>query len=353
MRRVAQLLDVSLVNWSRDRDSISEARVTLYGAACSAQADVLAAIEPKRSEIVIYRGGDRVWEGPVWRVGWHSDRVEIYAHDIFQYILETPLTKAWDNRYIGPDSAPVSRPIEVTTRINDILQYEMQVWEDLDPEVNILPYLQIHHFANEAKTTAYTMPYEMTVGEHIQNLAHYSGIDYCCVGRALHVWDVSRPLGLIRPLTDNDFDDEVVVTSYGAEMTAQVIVIGEGGRYGKATEASPYYGPWTKILTAYNEEGTAAPTQAELNSQAKRNLSGRMPVPVEVRIPDNSGIRLDETLTINQLIPGTQVPLLATLNARQLSQLQRIDHMQVTENPAGEKVQVTLTPATKPDEDEV
>jgi hypothetical protein len=78
-----------------------------------------------------------------------------------------------------------------------------------------------------------------------------------------------------------------------------------------------------------------------------------MPVPVEVRIPDNSGIRLDETLTINQLIPGTQVPLLATLNARQLSQLQRIDHMQVTENPAGEKVQVTLTPATKPDEDEV
>lgn len=341
--RVAQLLDVSQVVWGRDRDGISEATIEISGSACSAQAGILAAVEPKRSELVLYRGADRVWEGPVWRVGWYADHVEINAHDVFQYVLETPLSQAYDNSY--PNTT------EVSTRVGTILAAEMPVWEALDPPANVLPHLQIHHFANEARTTAVTKPFEMSVGEHIQNLARTSGIDYTVVGRAIHVWDVSRSLGKTRILTEADFFSEVIVTAYGADMAASVYVVGQDGAYGEAHEPSPYYGPWTKILTVYNEEGTTAPTQSELNSQAQRNLSGRMPVPIEVRVPDNSGIRLDETLTIQHLVPGVQVPLLATLNARQVSQLQKIDHVQVTETPDGESIQVTLTPATKPDSD--
>jgi hypothetical protein len=356
--RVAQLLDVSSVKWERDRDGISEANIVIEGSACSAQADVLANIEPKRSEVVIFRGADRVWEGPVWRVAWHSDYVQINAHDIMAYITYTPLSIAYDNRYqdnIDPDTGdnlgPLTRPTEVTTRINNILQHEMQRWEALDPPVNILPYLQIHHFPNEARTTAYTQPFEMTAGEHIQHLVHYSGADYTVVGRAFHAWDVSRYLGRTRTLTEEDFYSEVIITAYGADMTSSVYVVASDGNYGHAESPSPYYGPWTMILTAYNEEGTEEPTQAELNSQAQRNLSGRIPVPVEVRIPDNSSIRLNETLTINDLIPGVQMPLLATLNARRMSQMQKLDHLVVTETANGETVQVIMTPATKPDDD--
>lgn len=179
MTRVAQLVDVSSVQWSRDRDSVSEATVRIEGSACSAQADILAAIEPKRSEMVIFRGSDRVWEGPVWRVGWHADWVEINAHDIFAYILGTPLSQAYSNAY--PNVA------RVTQRLAGILDYELTRWEALSPPVNIKPYLQIHDVADGPKTTSVTKPYEMTVGEHIQNLAHYSGIDFACVGRALHI----------------------------------------------------------------------------------------------------------------------------------------------------------------------
>jgi hypothetical protein len=106
------------------------------------------------------------------------------------------------------------------------------------------------------------------------------------------------------------------------------------------------------MFTVYDQDASAAPTQAELDSQAWRNVSGRNPVPVEVRVPDNTGIRLDETLTIHDLVPGVRVPLLATLNARKISQDQKLDRVVVTETGAGENVQVTLTPATKPDEDE-
>jgi len=105
------------------------------------------------------------------------------------------------------------------------------------------------------------------------------------------------------------------------------------------------------MYTIYNENGTAAPTQGELDSQARRNTSGRSPSPIEVRIPDNSTIFLSADVGINALVPGVQVPLRATLNARDLAQQQKIDSVTVTETADGENVQVTLTPATKPDSD--
>jgi hypothetical protein len=343
LRRVAQLLDVSEVKWTRDRDGVSEANIRLSGAACTAQADVLALIEPRRSEIVIFRGQDRVWEGPVWRVSWRSDSVEINARDVMAYVDGTALTQIYSSAYPNVEA--------VTARLERILQHELSVWEDLDPPANVLPHIRVHHHPNEARTSAVTDAFEMTVGEHIQSMGRTAGIDWTVVGRALNIWDTSRNLGRTRTMTENDFFGEIVVTAYGADMAAKVYVVGNKGMYGSAEAPSPYYGPWAMILTAYNEEGSTDPTQEELDSQAARNLNGRIPVPIEVRVPDNSGIRLDGSLTIHDLVPGVQVPLLATLNSRRMSQLQKIEYVIVTETSEGETVQVTLSPATKPDAD--
>lgn len=342
--RLAQLKDLSLVRWGRRRDEVSEANIRISGAACSEQAELLASIEPKRHELVIFRGEDRVWEGPVWRVAWGADEVEVYAHDVGAYLNGTPLTKKYSNAF--PNVQPVS------TRMEGIIEYEMLAWEVLDPPVNVLPYLVVHHYPNEAETTAVTLPYEMTVGEHLDALAHRSGIDFTTVGRAIHIWDTSRNLGRLRTWTEADFFGEVIITAYGADHTEIAYVVAEDGRYGKAGTASGYYGPWTKIFTVYNEEGTEGPSQSQLNSQAQRNIVGRTPVPVEVRVPDNSAVRLSHDLTINDLVCGVQVPLRATLNARKLSQLQKIDIVTVTETADDEKIQVTLSPANQPDTDE-
>ena len=344
MNRIAQISDLSLVRWGRRRDEVSEANIRLTGSACSDQADLLASIEPKRHELVIFRGTKRVWEGPIWRIAWGADTVEIFAHDVVSYLQATPLTKEYSNAY--PNVGLVS------TRIGDIITQEMLVWETIDPPANVLPYVVIHHYPNEAETTAITMPFEMTVGEHLDALAHRSGIDYTTVGRAIHIWDTSRSLGRLRTWTEADFFGQIIITAYGADHTEIAYVVAEDGRYGVAGSPSSYYGPWTKIFTVYNEEGTEGPTQAQLNSQAQRNIAGRTPVPVEVRVPDNSSVRLSHDLTIDDLVCGVQVPLRATLNARKLSQLQKIDIVTVTETASGEKVQVTLSPANRPDGDE-
>jgi hypothetical protein len=341
MTRVAQIVDVSTVHWTRDRDGVSEASVRIQGSACTAQADILASIEPKRHEMVIFRGNDRVWEGPVWRVGWHSDWVEIHAKDVFVYLLGTALTQQYSSAYPNVET--------VMARLERIIPHELAPWEALSPPANVLPYLQIHHNPTDPKTTSVTKPYEFTVGEHIQNLAHYSGIDFACVGRSLHIWDVDRHLGQTRLVTEADFlGSEVILTAYGSEHTQRAYVVADEGAYGEAhnPDNEDYYGPWTTIYAAYNEEGSDAPTQEELNSQAQRNLSGRTPVPVEVRVPDNSSIRLNDTLTINDLIPGVKIPVLATLNARRMSQDQKLDAVSVSEDGSGETIQITLVPAT-------
>jgi hypothetical protein len=364
-RRVAELVDLTLVRWGRVRDDISQAYVILQGGACAAQADILRNIEPKRSEMVIYRGTERVWEGPVNRIGWHSDWVEIDAHDIADYVFARPLSVEWDNSY-----GSVAGPTEVTTRLEQIINYEftnpfsyladdgvtpvvVPAWESLTTPANVQPHVVAHHFPNEARTSAKTSPFQMTVGEHLDNYARSGGIDYTVIGRALHIWDVSRPaMGQTQTLTEADFYGEIIVTAYGSDFAAIGFTVAQDGRFGGAGSTSDYYGPWAKIFTVFDEDNTDPPTQADLNSQARRNLFGRNPVPVEVRVPDNSGIRLSSGLTINDLVPGVYMPLLATLNARQMSQMQKLDHMTVEEGPEGETISVTLIPATRSDSDE-
>lgn len=359
--RIGELTDLAQVRWTRDRDAVSQADIVIAGDACAHQAEFLASLEPKRHELVIFRGQDRVWEGPIWHIGWEPGQVTINAHDVLEYIFWTPLTRTWSNAYPAIT--------ELTTRMETIIDFEMShdwvipreaptpdytvtAWENVSPPANVLPFLTIHHFPNEAKTSAVTTKFEMSVGEHLLYSARHGGIDFVTVGRAIHIWDTSRPIGATRLLTDADFlSGGAIVTAYGADHTVYGVVTSEEGKQGFAWSSASYYGPWTKIFSVYDQESSDEPTQAELNSQAQRNVSGRNPVPVEVRIPDNSGIRLDETLTIHDLVPGVRVPLLATLNARQISQDQKLDKVTVTETASGETVQVILTPATKPDDD--
>jgi len=356
--RIGEIRDMSMIRWVRDRDTISQGDITIVGDACEEQKEFLASIEPKRHELVIFRGTDRVWEGPVWHVGWEPGRVTINAHDVLEYLFWRPLTKQWSNAYPAVT--------EATTRLETIINYEMttdwvipgpplinvQAWENITPPANVLPFLTVHHTPNEAKTAAVTQKFEMSVGEHLQYTARHGGIDFCAIGRAIHIWDTSRQIGATRLLTDADFTAGAIVTAYGSEQTTFGVVTSNEGKQGFAASDPTYYGPWTKVFSVYNQESTDEPTQAELDSQAQRNVTGRNPVPVEVRIPDNTGIILDDTLTIQHLVPGVKVPLLATLNARTISQDQKLDKVTVTETPAGETIQVILTPATKPDSDE-
>lgn len=343
MTKIRQLTPPVQVTWQRVRDDISSASVTLASPECL---ESVADIEPGRHEMVVYRGDDRVWEGPVTLVRWERGAVTIEAKDVMFYT----------NRLISRQGLDNSYPNVVTTveRAVQLLTDELPRLEALDPPVNVLPYVYSLHHDDDARTTKKTIPYQMTVFEDIDDLAAKSGIDYTVVGRRIVIHDTHLPLSRTAVMSEADVDGDVVVTAYGNELATYAAVTGAEGMWGSAvasdevdpvTGEHPYYGIWEILDDAYDEEGdTTVPTQSELESQAQRNLSGRLPTPVTVRVPDGSSLASTSAITIDDLVPGVQVPLVATLAGRRFSQMQKLDKLEVTEDPSGEQIKVTLSP---------
>jgi hypothetical protein len=349
-RLIGSLGTLSRVRWERLRDDISQASVMIETRTvdCDTTLGLAAA---GRHELVIFRGNERVWEGPITHIAYTRNSVELSARDVGHYPYRAIMKSEYNNAY--------PRITTVTARMKRILESEMARFEALDPPVNFLPYLTVHEDPGNARTSAHTLAWEQTVYEHLDNFAARGGLDYTCVGRAMHLWDVHKPmLGVTAPVTEADFIGDVVITEYGMELATFSAITDGKGKAGWTGGIDPYYGLVEILDTAYDEatgeewdapDGTPGapepPSVAEMKSQAQRVLAGRNPTPIVVRVPDNSTLNPNGVLTIADLVPGVHIPLQANLPGRSLSQMQKLDRVTVEESANGETIQVVLSPA--------
>lgn len=345
-RMLGPLGKLSRVQWERIRDDVSSATIDI--AARHADCDkTLGLAATGRSELVVYRENERVWEGPVTHVTRQGNSVQIQARDVVHYVYRTIMKSEYNNAYPYIGTA--------TARMDRILRAELARMEAQDPPINVVPFLNVHEFADNAGTSAHTMPFEMTVFEHMDTLAARGGLDYTAVGRAINIWDVHHPIGHTATVSESDFLGDVIITEYGMELATYSAITDGKGRAGEAGGPDPFYGLVEILDTAFDEtngeewDAEAGPQEppsiAEMASQAARVLAGRNPTPVVVRVPDNSTLNPDGVLSISDLVPGTFVPLVANLPGRYLNQMQKLDKVTFEENPEGETIQVTLSPA--------
>lgn len=344
-RRVAELQDIDRVIWSRTRDDISTASVSLSAQSATSQAALLRELAGSigRYEMCIWRGDARVWEGPITLGTFHREGLVLQARDVMHYASRTIMHAGYDNSYPNETF--------VVERARLILATELARKEALETPINVVPYIVAHTMPTDATTASVTLPYQFTVFEHVDALAARNGIDYTVLGRAIHIWDTSQPaMGYTPTMTEADFLGEVFVSVYGMELGTIAAVTDGQGNYGVAGAIDDYYGEVERLDTAYDEDATSPTPTSELRSQAQRNLSGRNPTPIQVRIPDNSGLSLNGAFTIDMLVPGVYVPLRATLNLVEISQMQKLQSCTVTETEAGETIQVKLFPSSSEDQ---
>lgn len=345
-RQIGQLDPLQRVRWARKRDDISIATVniTTPGEEC---AQALAMAEAGRVELVVFRGKLRVWEGPVSRISYMGDSVEIEAKDVMYYVQRTIMHNEWDNRY--PNTS------KVLDRLQRIMPAELARKEALDPPANILPHIQYLYATSpgvtDSRTAAHTMPYEQTLFEHVDNYAARGGLDYTVIGRSILFFDVHQRIGQTAMVTGDDFIGDPVITQYGSELTTYVAMTDGKGHFGAYGGNDPYYGEWEVLHQAYDETAPQAnpadiPTVAEMRSQAQRAwLQGKVP-PLVVRVPDNTRLNPAGVLQISDLVPGVWIPLEAKLPGRTVSQMQKLDSMTVEETAGrGEEIKVILSPA--------
>lgn len=345
-RQIGALDPLTRVKWGRVRDDVSIGSVWIAtpGKEC---AQALAMAEAGRVELVVFRGGLRVWEGPVSRISYEGQGVEIEARDVMYYVSRTIMRAEYDNRF--PNTSTV------LARVKRIMDAELARKEALDPAVNILPHVQYISASSpgvtDARTAARTLKYETTLFNHIDSYAARGGLDYTVVGRRVLFFDVHERIGQTAMVTADDFIGNPIITQYGAELTTYVAMTDGKGNFGAAGGVDPYYGEWEILHQAYDETAPQAnpedvPTVAEMTSQAQRAWKqGRVP-PLVVRIPDNTRLNPDGVLQISDLVPGVWIPLQADLPGRTVSQMQKLDSMTVEETAAdGEQIKVILSPA--------
>lgn len=337
VNRLGELSDVSRVQWTRVRDDTSECSVTLAmpGKEC---ARVIADSEPGRHEVVIFRGEDRVWEGPMTLKVEAGSYVELGARDITHYMNRMIMRSEYDNSWPNIDS--------FLNRFQDIFDTELARFEALDPPLNVLPHIRYLHSEGEARTSRQTDAYQMYVFDHLDDSAVTGGIDYTVIGRSLMLFDTHALIGQTPVVGEADFTSELRVTSYGLEMATYAAVNNGQGDYATAGGEDSFYGLWEILDSAYDEENSETPTHAEMRSQAQRNLAGRLPTPVTLNVPANSRITPTSRLTIADLVPGVLVPVRLELPTRTFNQNQKIDRLTVTETAnGGEVIAVTMSPA--------
>ena len=88
--------NITSVTWERVRNDFSTAQVTI-AEPTKGCVDLLQQIAVNRHELVIWRGQDRVWEGPITLISRHADTFQIEARDVIHYLYRTVMHNAHDN----------------------------------------------------------------------------------------------------------------------------------------------------------------------------------------------------------------------------------------------------------------
>lgn len=362
-----EVTPTSIVQWGRVRDDLSKAVVTTtnFGVDCGA---LLGEIRSWMHELVIFRDGERVWEGPITRITYKVDSVQIEAHDVMAYVYRRIMRQGYNDSYKLVNG--------VQQGLKSIVDRAVIITQNAlapdDPEV--LPYLTPIRNDGDALQSRVVADYAKTAWEEIDDMAASAGLDYTTAGRRIIYWDTHRPIGKLVEMSDGDFSDPPVVTEYGMSLATYYAVTNNNGVWGAvaATEPAPtvldpdnrdpvpfkYYGLVELLVSAYGESAggadetlTASAKQAlvkTLTQQASRGIADRWPTPLVVRVPDNSTLSPEVNVSINHLIPGVWIPLSAQGTVRKVRQWQKLDSITVVQDDKGEKVQVVMSPA--PDE---
>lgn len=365
------------VQWGRKRDDIANCIIDTNGFdqdCCT----LLGNLQSWAHELVVYRDKERVFEGPITRITYTSENVQIEAKDVMAYLYRRVMRQGYNDTYRRVDLTPKTPPQPIgqpgggpytivgqNTVVDRALQITLNALAYQDP--NVLPYVTAIRNAGDATEQRNIPDYAKSAWEEIDDLAATAGLDYTTVGRRILYWDTHRTIGRLPEMRDGDFSDPVIVTEYGMNLSNWYVVTNNNGVAGIAVPAgldpdSPSewaqrYGPVEMVASAYGEqEGDVVETDAltpaelealvaSLSAQAIRGIANRWPVPVTVRVPDNSTLNPKLNLGINQLIPGVWVPLRATLTCRKLSQWQKLDSLDVEETNGQEFIRVTMSPA--------
>lgn len=318
------------------RDDMGQATVVVPVAQGSVQSKFLNSLRSVRHELVVFRNGVRVWEGPITRINYSPDFVIINASDVCWYLSRRALQQTYDW------STDTRSAVDA---VFDLLRDHYPV--EGDP-YNIGQYLLSVPTAEDARTAAVHYEFSKSVFEVLDTYAARGGLDYVVRGRRIVVADTNTRLMVLPKMSDQDFSGTIQVVEYGSQLATQWYVANNQGEYGSAradVQWVDYYGEIDKITNLEIEEGETSPSEAAMTSQAERALSSAYPAPLDLLVPANVRVLPETPVEFTDLMPGAWVPIESYSTPRKLKQWQRIDAVTVNWSDSNDDVNVSMSAA--------
>lgn len=336
-RRLFTVPGLAQIDWTRTLDGISKATIQCTPAAAAKQGldwrspgcgGLLANVHPWAHELVVYRDGERVWEGPVRRPSQNRSGVTIAASDVL----------GWTERRVV--SSARSGEVEVLAEAQDILTAAFSE----DP--NVLAYVTalepIGGTADPLVTTVDTKAAAGYYSAALQTLAN-AGLYYTVVGRRVVLWaDPTLILGTTPILNPaRHLVGDIETAREGDELATQVWAVNDQSEYSNFGGSSGFYGKVERILTAAGIAGSTA-----LFGAASAWLPFHTPAPESLTIPDGSTLHCDAPFPIEVLVPGVLTPVKVHDLCWPVEQTMMLTGLKVSQDDDGEKVGVTYAPIT-------
>lgn len=377
-----EITGISMVRYHRKRDDISNADIIIedFGKDCGA---LLSELRTWMHEIVIFRDGKRVWEGPITRLQFKPGQVQIEAKDVMAYLYRRVMRQGYNDTYRVVDGV-AHRGTSVVHRAaviaRNALAYD-------DP--NVLQWLTEITHSTDARQMRAVPDYSKMAWEEIDDLAANAGLDYTTAGRRIMFWDTHYAIGRLPEMRDEHFSEPIHVTEYGAQLANFFVVTNNDGVWGAAyrglnpddrnTYSSsvddfynvydhrgktipPHYGWIEQLVSAFGEqegekkvdltEQAKVELEETLRRQAERGIAARWPAPLVCRVPDNATIQPDVNIGFDQLIPGVWIPIRARGTLREVAQWQKLDTVSVEQTgESAERIMVSMSPAPNAGQD--
>lgn len=343
-----EITPLTSVQWTRNRDEMGNCLIVTngFGSDCGS---LLKATHTWMNELVVYRDGERVFEGPITLIEDSRDGFKIEAKDVLGYVYRRILRQGFNDSYHVVNGVVEGLP-SVVERATQIIADAL-----VRDDPNVLRHLTPLNYPDDARESRVVPDYSVSAYEEIDDMAANSGLDYSVIGRRIILNDTHRAVGRLPEFRPEYFNDPPKITEYGMQLADYYASTNNAGLWGAVEHKDSPYGGVEILVSSFSEVGAAAGEKLSrakqqavrqvLIEQAKRGIASRYPAPYVVRVPDNNRLVPETPVGINQLVPGVWIPLRASGTVIEISQWQKLDQVQVSEAAGDEEVRVTMSPA--------
>lgn len=320
--RLLPLPTGSALDYNRVRNGISEANITLL-AGDDLLWEGLKKVHTWTHELVMFRDGQRVWEGPIRRISRGRDSVVIQASDVL----------GWTQR------RKVTTDRVITTLSSVVTEADLDLdraFAGNDPNVLAHVLARVH-----ADVSTITRDVKANSGYYYDDLTNLAsqGLQFTVLGRRIILAAVEDVLGVTEPLVlERDTSVVPVVVEDGDSLATRATATGDDDTSGTYTGSTSYYGLLDLIVPAEGVTDTTA-----LTGVARRAQQANFPAPQRVVIDGDAALDPTAPVTLADLVPGVHVPV--TSLDQGVTTTMVLESVKVSEGSGGETVTVTLNQA--------